>query len=156
VPIAISVNMLVDRLTMDAQPRWKNGQPPQSTTGVARNNSNHGNQPLGSARWTGMPGNMSAMAIESNGTVSATPPQRRRVISLNSGLSSSAAVTVRGSSAMPQTGHEPGPARTISGCMGQVYSIRAVGAGISGSSAMPQLGHGPAFFARTSGHIGQT
>ena len=34
--MAISVNMLRLRLTIDAQPRWKNGQPPQSTTGVAR------------------------------------------------------------------------------------------------------------------------
>ena len=35
---------------------------------------------------------------------------------------------VRGSSAMPQIGHEPGSERTISGCIGQVYSIRVAGA----------------------------
>ena len=35
---------------------------------------------------------------------------------------------MRGSSAMPQMGHVPGPGRTTSGCIGQVYSA-AVGAG---------------------------
>ena len=34
-PSAISVNMFRWRLTTDAQPRSKNGQPPHSTTGVA-------------------------------------------------------------------------------------------------------------------------
>ena len=38
---------------------------------------------------------------------------------------------------MPQIGQLPGPLRTISGCMGQVYST------VSGSSAMPHLGHAP-------------
>jgi hypothetical protein len=38
VPSAISVNMLRWRLTTDAQPRWKNGQPAHSTTGVAKTN----------------------------------------------------------------------------------------------------------------------
>jgi hypothetical protein len=35
VPSAISVNMLSLRVTSDRQPRTKNGQPAQSTTGVA-------------------------------------------------------------------------------------------------------------------------
>ena len=35
-PSAISVNMLRLRVTSDAQPRTKNGQPAHSTTGVAR------------------------------------------------------------------------------------------------------------------------
>ena len=34
------------------------------------------------------------------------------------------ASTVRGSSAMPQIGQAPGASRTISGCIGQVYSTR--------------------------------
>ena len=55
------------------------------------------------------------------------------------------AVTVRGSSAMPQIGHEPGPGRTICGCMGQVYSVRVAASGTSGSSAMPQEGQAPGF-----------
>ena len=38
------------------------------------------------------------------------------------GSRSSAAVTVRGSSAMPQIGQVPGASRTISGCIGQVHS----------------------------------
>ena len=34
-PSAISVNMLSERLTIDAQPRAKKGRAPQTTTGVA-------------------------------------------------------------------------------------------------------------------------
>ena len=47
-------------------------------------------------------------------------------------------------------------ARTISGCMGQVYSVLVSATGNSGSSAMPQVGQGPGFGSRTSGHMGQT
>jgi hypothetical protein len=36
--MAISVNMFGLRLTAEAQPRSKNGQPPHSTTGVANRN----------------------------------------------------------------------------------------------------------------------
>jgi len=77
-------------------------------------------------------------------------------MSRNSGFSSSIAVTVRGSSAMPQIGHDPGPGLIISGCMGHVYSVRVAANGVSGSSAIPQLGHGPGLLERTWGHIGQT
>ena len=45
VPMAISVNMLVLRFTTEAQPRWKNGQPPQRTTGVASSSSSQGRSP---------------------------------------------------------------------------------------------------------------
>lgn len=34
VPIAMSVNILRERCLTEYQPRWKNGQPAQSTTGV--------------------------------------------------------------------------------------------------------------------------
>ena len=37
-PTAISVNMLRLRVSSDCQPRTKNGQPAQSTTGVAKAN----------------------------------------------------------------------------------------------------------------------
>src|SRR5260370_25759687 len=78
VPIAISVNMLVLRFTTDAQPRWKNGQPHQRTTGVARISSNHGSHP---ARYTVSPlteaspmnacrHNILPMALARNGVVS--------------------------------------------------------------------------------------
>jgi hypothetical protein len=39
----------------------------------------------------------------------------------------------RGSSAMPQIGQSPGALRTISGCMGQVYSTALPGGGATGS-----------------------
>src|ERR1700733_4332640 len=99
---------------------------------------------------------MLLIAIAISGAVRARLTQKRRVMSRSSGFSSGAALTVRGSSAMPQIGQEPGPGRTISGCMGQVYSVRADTDGISGSSDIPQEGHAPALLSRTSGHIGQT
>ena len=40
-PMAINVNIFGLRWTTEAQPRTKNGQPPQSTTGVAKRNSIH-------------------------------------------------------------------------------------------------------------------
>src|SRR5580698_8827973 len=98
---------------------------------------------------------MLPMAIASSGAVSTTPTQNRRVMSLNSGFSSSATLTVRGSRAMPQIGQFPASVRTISGCIGQVYSV-AASAGDSGSKAIPHFGQGPGPTRRTSAHIGQT
>ena len=99
---------------------------------------------------------MVVIAIANRGAVRAKLIQNRRVMSRSSGLSSST-VTVRGSRAMPQIGQLPGSARTISGCMGQVYSVLLAGsAGDSGSSAIPHLGQGPGPICRTSGHMGQT
>src|SRR5207302_6953783 len=65
------LNMLVERFTMDVQPRWKNGHPPQRTTGVASSNSIQGSHAAGKTRCTGMLGTMSAIAIASRGTLSA-------------------------------------------------------------------------------------
>jgi len=67
--------------------------------------------------------------------------QSSLVISASSGLESSA-VTSRGSSAIPQIGHEPGASRTIWGCIGHVYSICFAGAS-NFSSAMPHSGSCP-------------
>src|SRR5205823_14882447 len=53
-------------------------------------------------------------------------------------------------------GQLPSSGRTISGCIGQVYSVLRSGRGFSRSSAIPHLGQGPDLLARTSGHIGQT
>ncbi len=99
---------------------------------------------------------MLPMAMARSGMVKIAPIQKRRDMSRSSGFSSCAAVTVRGSSAMPQIGHDPGSERTISGCIGQVYSVRVAAIGISGSKAMPHEGHAPGPGLRTSGHIGQT
>ncbi len=148
--------MLVERFTTDVQPRWKKGHPPHSTTGVASSNSSQASQPPGKTCCTGIPGSMSAIAMPSSGTVRIALTQNRRVMSRSSGFSSWVAVTVRGSSAIPQMGQLPGWSRTISGCMGQVYSVLVSATGVSGSSAIPQLGHGPGFSWCTSGHIGHT
>ncbi len=62
----------------------------------------------------------------------------------------------RGSSAIPQIGQLPGPGRTISGCIGQVYSVRVAGAAkVAGSNAMPHFGQLPGSCLLTSGSIGQ-
>src|ERR1700687_1295190 len=148
--MAISVNMLVLRFTADAHPRWKNGQPPQSTTGVESSNSSHGNPQFHGDAMNVCELNMLPMAIANRGAVRAKLIQKRRVMSRSSGLSSST-VIVRGSRAMPHIGQLPGSARTISGCMGQVYSVLLAGsAGDSGSSAIPHLGQGPGLIWRTS------
>src|SRR5271165_428050 len=153
--------MFVLRLTSDAHPRWKNGQPHHRTTGVARRSSSHGSAedlPTLTPFTDHSPMNecgqiMLPMAIASSGAVSTRLTQKRRVMSRSSELSSST-VTVRGSSAMPQIGQLPGSDRTISGCIGQVYSVFVAGiAGDSGSKAMPHFGHGPGPTCRTSGHM---
>jgi hypothetical protein len=43
-------------------------------------------------------------------------------MSRSSGLGPESAVTITGSSAIPQIGHDPGPGWRISGCIGQVHS----------------------------------
>ena len=80
------------------------------------------------------------MAKATSGMPITTLVQKRRVMSRSSGFSSVAAVTVFGSSAMPQMGHAPGPSRTISGCIGQVHCVFVGATGSSGSSAMPHFG----------------
>ena len=62
------------------------------------------------------------MPSRNTGTVKTRLAQNRRLMSSSSGLLSSSD-TARGSSAMPQMGHDPGPFRTICGCMGQVHSV---------------------------------
>ena len=107
-------------------------------------------------RWSGCPGIMSDMARKKIGVASTREIQNRRVMSTSSGLTSSSKVTVRGSNAMPHIGQKPGSGRTISGCMGQTYSVLSEGAeGAAGSSAIPHLGQAPGLDSRTSESIGQ-
>ena len=63
------------------------------------------------------------MEMTTKGIVSATATQKRRRMSRSSAFSSSPAVTVRGSNAMPHLGQLPGESCTTSGCMGQVHSV---------------------------------
>src|SRR5580658_3261497 len=108
------------RFTSESQPRSKNGQPPQITTGVASTNSIHEIARIESKCCTGCPGRRSDIARKKTGKLNATEIQKRRDMDPSSGFSSSCAAAVRGSSAMPQIGHEPGPGRLICGCIGQV------------------------------------
>src|SRR3979490_2270711 len=154
-PRPINVNMFKLRVTRDRHPRTKNGQPPQSTTGVAKINSNH-SQVLGEAnRMNGdTEGAKSDMPTSRIGIVSTVQIQNLLVMFTNSGFFSSSAVTVLGSRAMPQIGHEPGLSRTIWGCMGHVYSVLVAGAAATtGSSAMPHFGQSPGPCWRTSGSM---
>jgi hypothetical protein len=64
----------------------------------------------------------------STGIDKTTATQNRRVMSASSGLGPESAVTVTGSSAIPQMGHEPGPGCRISGCIGQVHSAASTAA----------------------------
>src|SRR5687768_11391583 len=103
----ISVNMFGERFTTDCHIRTKNGQPPHSTTGVARANSTKE-----SVRGENQAAKLSANSIRdiastNSGTVNTAHTQNRRDMSTSSGFVS-AAVTVRGSSAMPHFGQLPG------------------------------------------------
>ena len=105
------------RFATDAHARWKNGQPAQSTTGVAKANCTQIASLAGSngePRWL-------AISSTNTGTASARPTQNRRVMSRNSWLGAASADTSTGSSAMPQIGQLPGPICRTSGCIGQVY-----------------------------------
>ena len=117
--------MLRLRLTSEAQPRWKNGSPAHSTTGVASTNCTQLDSSGGircRARWP-------PISSATTGTVSASPTQSRRDMSASSGFGPASAIACNGSSAMPQIGQVPGRWRRISGCIGQVQMTPSAGAG---------------------------
>ena len=141
------------RVTTDLQPLTSSGQPHQSTTGAARANSTQARIAAGSQCTP----TMCIIAISTSGPDRTTLTQKRRVMSFNSWSSSwPSSDTVSGSNAMPQMGQLPGPSRTISACIGQVYCVLGlpVGGGLTGSKAMPHLGQAPGPSWRTSGCIG--
>ena len=133
------------RFTSDAQPRTKNGQPPQRTTGAASAKRIQFTQPCGTIDCSGWPGSISDTMNARIGAVITADQRNRRDMSSSSGFRSSTA-TVRGSSAMPQIGHAPGASRAISGCMGQVHSVFVTGMTSTGSSAIPHFGQAPGPF----------
>ena len=114
------MNMFNWRLTSEAQPRSKNGSPPQTTTGVASANSTQTKVGPDSQPGKTRPGTISAIESNRSGKVSARLIQNRRVMSASSGSTSASAETVIGSKAIPQIGQDPGRSRLISGCIGQV------------------------------------
>ena len=125
-PSAISVNMFEWRVTIELHPRTKNGQPAHSTTGVLKINPIQLVTDMSSRPPSPMPSAMSPIVSANTGIPSAAAIQKRRVMSTSSGFGVSSASTVRGSSAIPQMGHGPGWSRTISGCIGHVYSADAL------------------------------
>src|SRR5687768_12663693 len=144
--------MLRLRFRTEFTARTKNGQPAQRHTGVANASWIHDTM----RAEIGTNPDISIIASTVRGAVKTTEPQNRRVMSFSSWFSGSAAVTVRGSRAIPQIGHAPGSDRTTSGCIGHVHSTDIDGAaGISSSRAIPHFGHAPGFLERTSGSMGQ-
>src|SRR6266849_7146789 len=81
VPNPISVNMFGLRLTSDDQKRWKKGQPPQRTTGVARRNS----MPFRTAGVRCRPNDSPAMERTRSGSDNAALIQKRTRIESYSG-----------------------------------------------------------------------
>ena len=137
--------MLGLRLTIDCQPRSKKGIAAHSTTGVASTNSIHTEARSPIQSLNGRP-SIGLIASTNTGSASTALTHRRRVKSTSSGFGLSAPVgTPIGSSAMPQIGQEPGPSRTISGCIGQVYFVPA-GAGFS-------AGRSPRYFAGSASNF---
>ena len=120
VPSAIRLNMFRLRCTTDAQPRSKNGQPAHSTTGLASTNCTHTETLAGTRSSRCSQERCAPIASAISGTVSTTPAQKRRVMSMRSGPGPVSSATVSGSSVMPQIGQAPGPLRRICGCIGQV------------------------------------
>src|SRR5207245_1617042 len=100
VPKPISVNIFGLRLTSEDQKRSKKGQPPQSTTGVARRNS----IPFLMAGDRCRPSDSPAMENSKSGSDNAALIQKRRRMESYSGSASTSAKTSSGSSAMPQMG----------------------------------------------------
>src|SRR5512145_3208054 len=81
------------------------------------------------------------MASITSGMDNAVPIQNRRVRSRSS-ESSAAPVPAIGTRAIPHLGQEPGPSRTISGCMGQVYCAPLIAsAGGAGGATGPLLAY---------------
>src|SRR5438309_5456865 len=120
--MAMSVNMLGARFTTEAHPRWKNGQPPQSTTGVASNHSTQFFVEPVKVWGSDKPGIISAMARSMTKREGPRQIQNRRVISSSSGFPSSTSETTLGSSAIPQIRQAPGLVSNTSGSIGQMYS----------------------------------
>ncbi len=107
------------QVTIDRQPRSKNGQPAHSTTGVPSTSCTQGYAaPSHSSTRRPTIGNM---ASRNTGIVNTSATQNRRVMSRSSESSCSAPATATfGSNAIPQIGQAPGAGRSICGCIGQV------------------------------------
>ena len=114
--------MLSCQVRKERQPRSRNGQPAQSTIGVASVACTHcdhvtfmrcGSPEAVAKRSThavtSTPGNASPMARRRSGTVRTSATQNRRNMSTSSGFGPSPADGANGSSAMPQIGQLPGP-----------------------------------------------
>ncbi len=110
------------RVRTEAQPRTKNGRPAHSTTGVARASWIQFDA-VGGTRSCTQSKKWPPISKRTTGTLRASPIQNLRVMSRSSSLGPVSAVTITGSSAIPQIGHAPGPGRRISGCIGQVHSV---------------------------------
>src|SRR5207245_6924498 len=116
VPRPIRLNILGLRLRSEDQNRRKNGQPPHSTTGVARMNS----MPFLIVGARCRPSESPSIESNNTGKENAALTQKRMRMDSYSGSASTSAKTSMGSSAIPHFGQIPGPIWTISVYIGLV------------------------------------
>ena len=126
------------RLTIDAQPRSKNGQPAQNTTGVASTQADPVQRAVRDRRAAGPPGTMSAMASTNTGSAS-TRARSRSGASCRPARDSAASSSVdRCAARAPcrRSGRRLESADCTSGCMGQ-HVVRARAGGFDGRRVAP-------------------
>ena len=110
--------MLRLRLTTEFQPRTKNGQPAHRTTGVASMSCSQLEACCPEQHVK--VGQMTAHLERNHRNRQRQPDPEPAGHVGELGIGPESAVTVSGSSAMPQIGQEPGPTWRICGCIGQV------------------------------------
>src|SRR5579872_160322 len=103
----MSVNIFGLRLPSEYHARWKNGHPHQNTTGVEKASPIQLTSGRAVIRRV-PPLAMSTIVRTNTGSASAAPHQKRRRMSISSGLGPESSVMTLGSRAMPQIGQAPG------------------------------------------------
>ena len=122
VPIAISVNMFSSGSAPRSSRARRTASRAHSTTGVASTSWTHVDAVGEIASW--IAGNRSPPIPRTTTGMDRTDadPEPAGHVAPAPGSGPLSAVTMTGSSAIPQIGQEPGPGRRISGCIGHVYS----------------------------------
>ena len=117
------------------------GPAPPDDDRRSQESSSHPRTAGDNKEWTRGPGSIAPMASARRGTVRARETRNRRVMSSSSVVLSSARVTVRGSSAMPQMRQGPGFVSSTSGSIGQTYSTSGPGGAAGRSGSGPRGRH---------------
>ena len=153
----MSVNMLSERLTSDCQPRWKNGHPHQSTTGVLRMNCIQRDtvalHPMRRGRKQ-----MAHRERRNTGRLSACadPESPRHVAQLGVLLFAPADRRFSAPAPSRKSGNCPDDPARSADASGRCRSFLPQPERDCGSSAIPHFGHAPGRSLFTSGCMGQT